>query len=50
MTALTWPTHIRELSSEGDYVSACTHLAAYQQLFPDVAMSELLPVTIPTKN
>ncbi len=46
LNALTWQTYIRELASKGDYVAACTQLAAYRQLFPDLVMIEPLPVTI----
>lgn len=50
LNAVSWPQYIRVIAANGDYVSACVQLAAYRQIFPDVALIRPLPVTLPTRD
>ncbi len=50
LDAVSWPGYIRNLAEQNNYVQACTHLAVYQQLYPDIVMIEILPLTIPKQK
>ncbi|MFK8029177.1 MAG: hypothetical protein AB8G18_02995 [Gammaproteobacteria bacterium] len=50
LNAVSWPGYIRELAQSQDYTTACAQLAAFYELFPNVALVTPLPVALPPEN